>query len=189
MAAQGYTYELPKIPVEIAVELDGNRFAWPARLDRYDGAGISSGTRTVPVIAVVDDPTSVRALEESDSMPLAAPPTLLRGSYVAVEIAVGSGMDLVSVPAAAFQPNKTVWVFKDEVLHIQEVKAAYADNEKVVLMTDSTNLAKGDLVVTSPLPVAEEGMLIRLQDDSSEDGTNEHRHTMTVSESSEPDAI
>lgn len=188
-AVGGYTYELPKVPVEVGVELGGNRFSWPARLDRYDGAGITSGTRTVPVIAVVDDPTSVRVAEESGALPLAAPPTLLRGSYVAVEIPVGKGMNLVSVPAPAFQPNRTVWVFQDGVLHIQAVRAAYADNEKVVLMTDPALLAEGDLVVTSPLPVAEEGMQLRFENASADEAEPGPEHTITVSESSDRDTI
>lgn len=98
-------------------------------------------------------------------------------------------MNLVSVPASAFQPNKTVWVFDDGMLRIQDVKVAYSDGKKVVLVTDPTRLAKGDLVVTSPLPVAEEGMLIRLTDESRDEESAESNQTMTASESKEPAAI
>lgn len=155
-----YTYELPKVPVRVNVDLDGNRFTWRAHLARYDGAGINSGTRTVPVIAVVDNPAEVEV--GGDANGITSPPTLLRGSFVSVEIPVGRGLDLVSVPSTAFQPNKTVWMFDNGKLHIQPVKVAYSDEFTVVVQADSDMLAPGKQVITSPLPIAEQAMPIRL---------------------------
>lgn len=157
-----YTYELPKVPVEISVQLDGNRFAWTAHLSRYDGAGINSGTRTVPVIAVVDNPSAVTIDRKGNGSRIASPPTLLRGSFVTIDIPVGSGMSLVSVPATAFQADKTVWLYDDGKLRIQPVKVAYSDQSTVVIQADSDRLAPGRNVITSPLPVAEQGMAVRL---------------------------
>ena len=156
-----YTYELPKIPIQVRVESDGNHFTWPARLDRYDGAGIDPKTRTIPLIAVVDDPTDVRLQKEDKAVPLGTPPTLLRGSYVSVDLLVGKNMPLVSIPAHAYRPNKTVWIYRDGVLAIQPVKIAYSDEDVAIVLADSQLLKAGDLVITSPLTVAEESMKLQ----------------------------
>ena len=112
-ACEDYTYELPQVPVSVRVESDGNHFIWPARLDRYDGAGIDSRTRTVPLIAVVEDPGNVSIQRDKKALPLGRPPTLLRGSYVTVDLPVGQNMSLVSVPAHAYRPDKTVWIYNN----------------------------------------------------------------------------
>ena len=181
-AALTYKYDLPKVPVEVSVELDGNEFTWPARLDRYDGAGINAGTRTVPVIAVVDDPRAVKLTKESDVVTLAAPPTLLRGSYVRITIPVGKNMKLVAVPATAYQPDKTVWVYEEGKLRIQPVRVAYSDQQQVIVMADPMKLSEQHSVVTSPLPVAEDGMAIRLEPESYDDESSAPEETLTASE-------
>ena len=166
-----YTYDLPKMPVEVRVDVDGNHFVWPARLDRYDGAGIDQRTRTIPVIATVDDPTDVRLEKDSDALPLAAPPTLLRGSYVTVDLNVGKEMPLLAIPATAYRPNKTVWLFdaqgpndeggKDGKLRIVPVKVAHSDESRVVIIANEKSLRPNDKIIVSPLPIAEDRMPIR----------------------------
>lgn len=153
-----YQFDLPKIPVTVSNELAGNRFEWNATLSRYDGAGINAGTRTIPVIAVVDDRSQVRVLSPNKRVP---PPTLLRGSFVGIDIPVGDGMDLVSIPATAYRPDHTVWIYDDGKLDIQPVDVAYA-NASTIVVSATEKLQVGSLVITTPLPVAEQGMDLRL---------------------------
>ena len=161
-------YDLPRIPVTVRVALDGNEFSWPARLDRYDGGGIDAGTRTVPVIAVVEDPQSATRTKQSDVVRLGPPPTLLRGTFVSVDIPVGQQMNLVAIPSTAMQPDKTVWIYDNGKLQIEPVKVAYSDESQVIVLADPATLSPGTSVITSPLSVAEEGMLLRLPGESTE---------------------
>jgi len=109
--SRGDNYRLPPIDVQVQLDLDGSQYAWSAKLARYDGAGINQVTRTVPCIAVVDDPSARRLLETGDDLlALPGPPTLLRGMFVSIEIPVGASMDLVKIPTVALRPGKKVSV-------------------------------------------------------------------------------
>lgn len=163
-----YTYDLPDVPVQVRIEVDGNHFLWPARIDRYDGAGIDPRTRTIPVIAVVDDPTKMELKKDEGALPMAAPPTLLRGSYVTVDLTVGKNLQLVSIPVTAYRPNKTVWKFADGKLDIRPVKVAYSDEKIAIVLADPSSLKPGDKVITSPLAVAKEGMALQQTNESKE---------------------
>lgn len=162
LVASGYTYDLPNTPIEVSVAGDGNHFKWPARLARYDGAGIDPQTRTVPVIAVVDDPSAVSIQKDQKALPLGTPPTLLRGSFVTVTLPVGKGMSLVTIPANAYRPDSTVWICRNETLEIEPVKLAYSDDQVAVILVDESSIGPGDKVITSPLPVAQDGMKVRV---------------------------
>lgn len=168
-----YQYQLPETPVVVGVDLNGNQFQWNATLSRYDGAGITSGTRTIPVIAVVNDPSQVSVVGPNTG---AAPPTLLRGSFVSVQLPVGSGMQLVAIPAEAYQPDRTVWIYDDGKLKVQPIDVAYSDESSVIAIA-SELLQPGARVVTTPLPVAEEGMELRLPGESDEEAAGESEET------------
>ena len=134
-----------------------------ASLARYDGAGINVATRTVPCIAVVDAPASgIRVNKEAAAFPLPGPPTLLRGMFVAIEIPVSSSLDLVQIPNMAMRPGDKVWLVRDGKLHVQAVQPAHVTHEAAILLADSSQLAEGDKVVISPIPIVEEGMDVRL---------------------------
>lgn len=182
VASSGYKYKLPNVPVEVRFELDGNEFIWPARLDRYDGAGINSDTRTVPIIAVVvDEPRAVSARDVGGKLAWSAPPKLLRGAYVTVDVPVGNDMNLVAIPATAIQPNDTIWIYDAGKLRVQPVDVAYSDLNQVIVMADPLNVKPGDLVITSPLPIAEDGMAVRIDREGSQ-VTKEGRAARTAGE-------
>lgn len=187
----GYQFDLPQIPVTVSNDLNGTRFEWRATLSRYDGAGINAGTRTIPVIAVVDDRSQVRIAVPNKRVP---PPTLLRGTFVSVDIPVGEGMNLVSIPATAYRPDRTVWLYDNGTLNVQAVEVAYANETEIVAVAND-KLRPGALVITSPLPVAENGMELRLAEEASPmDGSGMEltkvstATTKTARESSETEA-
>jgi len=167
--ASPYQYQLPATPVVVSVDLNGNQFQWNATLSRYDGAGITSGTRTVPVIAVVNDPSQVTVVGANTG---AAPPTLLRGSFVSVALPVGSGMELVAIPAEAYQPDRSVWIYRDGKLKVQPIDVAYSDESRVIAIANEL-LQPGAQVVITPLPVAEEGMELRLPGEADDEETGD----------------
>lgn len=160
-------YALPKINVRVSIEIDGNRFRWDARLDRYDGAGIDVATRTVPVIAVVDEPTNVIAMDkDDDAIPLPAPPRLMRGTFVTLELPVGQSMELVEISTRSLRPGKQIYLFDNGKLKIQKVRIAFSNREKTLLLAGK-GLAAGDRVVVSPLQVADENTTMELQESNS----------------------
>lgn len=170
-------FSLPPVDVYVFVELDGHQYKWTARLSRYDGAGINPVTRTVPCIAIVDDPSSGQVvLSEHDTdeiiSELPVPPTLLRGTFVSLRIPVNSSLDLVQVPTLSLRPGNKVWVAENSKLAVKRVRVAYAGEDHVVLITGPEQLRAGSRVITSPMPLLIDGMEIR----------DENSETLTSSE-------
>lgn len=159
------SYRLPQLAVRIKVDIDGNRFFWPARLDRYDGAGINASTRTVPVIAIVDDPRAVQSAgKDANALPLPGPPTLMRNTFVSVEVPIRNSMNLVRIPTEALRPDEKIWMLKDGKFHEQEVKVAHSSPKNVVLFADPTMVAVGDRVIVSPLSMVSSELRLRDKD-------------------------
>ena len=113
------------------------------------------------MIAVVDDPNKIGIEKDDGALPMASPPTLLRGSYVTVDLTVGKNLQLISIPVTAYRPNKTVWKFADGRLNIKPVKVAYSDETTAIVLADPSSLKPGDKVITSPLAVAKEDMALQ----------------------------
>jgi multidrug efflux pump subunit AcrA (membrane-fusion protein) len=161
-------YELPRVPVDVVLEFDEQHFQWKGHLSRYDGAGISAATRTVPCIAVVDHPREVSAIGSSGDQEFAAPPALMRGMFVKLKIAVPSDVALLSLPESAIRPGNKVWIHRDGKLDIQRVRVVHIVAGNALVVKGSSKLAAGDQVIISPLAIAVAGMPIRLLSDQSE---------------------
>lgn len=162
------SYLLPSVPVRVHLEIDGHRYYWTARLDRYDGAGINAGTRTAPIIAIVDDPTNVQELGQTGDDTTGAPPALLRGTFVSVEIPVGSSVELLTIPSRALRPGGRVWTWQEGKLSVERVRVAHTTDKDAILVWEPNRLAAGDEVITSPLPFAIDGMEIRREQQDNE---------------------
>ncbi|MCA9211439.1 MAG: biotin/lipoyl-binding protein [Planctomycetales bacterium] len=158
-------FELPKVDVEVYLDLDDHRYKWTARLARYDGAGINPATRTVPCIAIVDRPSAgelvLNETSRSAVTDLPVLPTLMRGLFVSLRIPVKSNLDLVTIPSESLRPGNRIWLAKNNRLEQQQVEIAYADKNNVVLLANTDEVKPGDRVITSPLPLITEGMEIR----------------------------
>ena len=107
----------------MAVELQGHSYHWSGVLSRYDGAGLNPATRTVPCVAVVDDPQGGCLVGEA-GMDLPGPPALLRGMFVTVRVDVPTRMTLVEIPTIALRPGNRLWLMRDDRLVIKEVDVA-----------------------------------------------------------------
>ncbi|MFC1757242.1 efflux RND transporter periplasmic adaptor subunit [Planctomycetota bacterium] len=158
-------YELPEVDVQVYLDLDGHQYKWTARLARYDGAGFDPGTRTVPCIAVVDNPSDgqlvVDPSQRANVTDLPIPPTLLRGLFVSLKIPVSSKLDLVQIPSVSLRPGNKVWVADGDTLDIKDVAVAHAGEDNVILFSGPDELRAGDRVITSPMPLLVNGMNIR----------------------------
>lgn len=156
-------YDLPHVPVTITYELLGNTYKWDGRLDRVDGVGIDERTRTIPCRVHVSAPRAVSLKAGSADLPIAPPSALVRGMYVKVLLHGGANEPLLSVPEGAVRPGNTVWVVRDGKLAHLHLPAARVAHDTVLVAPQVTQLKPGDRVVVSPLPVAEDGMVVRTE--------------------------
>ena len=157
------SYELPRLPVIATLSLDDASYQWEGRLARYDGAKVNAATRTVPCVAVVEERTpkriSPRGLGE-----VAAPPALLRGMFVAVQIKIDPRNQLLAVPASAVRPGDRLWIFRDGKLATENVDVVMIVDGQALILAEQAPISEGDEIITSPLPMAIVGMPLRKTD-------------------------
>jgi multidrug efflux pump subunit AcrA (membrane-fusion protein) len=125
-------YDLPETPAVIEYELSGREgmvYRWKGRLLSFDGIGVDSTTRTVPVRVVVDDPTEY--IDEHGTVHEQAGGTaLVRGMFVSVKLLIKPKGALVAIPAKALQPGNRVFQFvhDESVLNLETAVAGEAES-------------------------------------------------------------
>lgn len=162
LAGAQTSYELPKLPITVGINVDGHRYVWDAILSRYDGAGLNPVTRTVPCIAIVKNPRAGR-WQSNQSVPpgLAGPPALLRGMFVNVHVDVPASQRLLRLPLVALRPDNVVWRVDGDQLEVARVKVAQATESHVLVFSNLSDVAAGDQVIVTPLALALDGMEVR----------------------------
>ncbi len=116
-------YDLPETPALIEYEMSGRTdmvYRWKGRLLSYDGIGVDSATRTVPVRVVVDNPTEyIDANGQVHNQSSGS--ALVRGMFVRVNLLIKPKSSLVAIPARALQPGNRVFQFvhDDSVLELE----------------------------------------------------------------------
>ena len=131
--------------------------------EEFGGGGLDQRTRMVPCRVRVDRPTDVYVAGKAD----AAPPALMRGMFVTVEIHTKPRQQLVKIPASAIQPGNKMWRVRDGKLNLVEdvelVKSILVDDENYwIIDPTETGLEVGDQIVVSSLPVALDGMAVQI---------------------------
>jgi multidrug efflux pump subunit AcrA (membrane-fusion protein) len=125
-------YDLPETPAVIEYELSGREgmvYRWKGRLLSFDGIGVDSTTRTVPVRVVVDNPTEY--IDEHGTVHEQAGGTaLVRGMFVSVKLLIKPKGPLVAIPAKALQPGNRVFQFvhDESVLNLETAVAGEAES-------------------------------------------------------------
>lgn len=136
-------YSLPPTPAVVEYQitgLAGRTFRWAGTLVRYDGIGMDTRSRTVPVKVVVDSPDQVIA--EVGQSPLAASPSaLVRGMFVRVRLQIQPQTPLVVIPAVAMRPGNRVWQFVEDAGVLESGTSGEAGAE--------AELAQGSQTLTS----------------------------------------
>ncbi|TWT50262.1 Multidrug resistance protein MdtA precursor [Rubripirellula amarantea] len=126
-AARGY--ELPETPAVIEYELsgrDGVIYRWNGKLLSYNGIGLDSETRTVPVRVVVDKPRQTIGKDGKERFDPSAP-ALVRGMYVQVKLFIDPKTPLVVIPAQAMQPGNRVYHFTPDESVLQPPTKSVSD--------------------------------------------------------------
>ncbi|MFP4598761.1 MAG: efflux RND transporter periplasmic adaptor subunit [Persicimonas sp.] len=116
--------------------------------------------RMARVLIEVDDPFGLA----DDQSPGADEPRgipLLLNSYVDATIHGATVEDLIEVPRQAIHDGDRVYIFTDEqTLEVRQVSVVWSRPDTVVV---DQGLATGERIITSPLPMALEGMKLRAQ--------------------------
>ena len=131
----------------------GKTQTWVGRVVRTEGE-IDPTTRMVHVVARVDDPYGQG--EDRSRPPLKA------GMFVEAEIEGRSVQGVAILPRSALRLSNRMWVVDHESrLRYRDVEVLRADENMIVV---SDGLSDGDHIVLSPLDVATDGMLVRVDD-------------------------
>lgn len=155
-------YTLPNVPVKVDLNVDGQVCRWVGELSRYDGVAFDPATRTVPCLITVHQPNAGKFVNlQEDLLGMRRVPALMRGMFVELHFQVSTHEPLLSIPATALRPGSKVWQYQDGQLRIKPVKVAQAKTQTVLLYAADSGVTTGDRIITSPLPVALEGMKLR----------------------------
>lgn len=143
----------------VVVEHGGERYRWPARVDRVE-ASVDSATRTFNVVVRVDDPDTRGRPVSGASV---GGPPLLVGMYATVEIAGRDQGRYAVVPRRALRDGGLLWLLGDtDTVAITTVRVLHESKDTVVI--SSEGLPTGARVITSELKVVTEGMPVRVVD-------------------------
>lgn len=151
------TAEQPGPRVVISATLAGQYREWEAELVRTDSA-IDTQTRVLYGIARIDDPYGETAERVGAPLPV--------GLFVDAEIEGRIVDNAYVMPRSALRGANTVYVAQEGgLLSIRNVSVITSSPERLVV---SSGVGTDDMVVTSPVRAASEGMRIRTFDQEGE---------------------
>lgn len=158
-------YQIPRLPVTVEYDLDGQIFFWSGILDGYEGFGVDERTRMVQCRVLVERPTLVSAKTTGEKSNQALvdlpkrPPALVRGMYVTVRIHIAPGSIVLRIPERAVQPGGMVGRIRDGKLKMVSVELAEVSPEGALVVAPPDVLREGDSVAVSPTPFIENNPL------------------------------
>lgn len=168
------TADNPGPVVRVSATLAGQHREWTAELVRTDSA-IDTQTRVLYAIARIDDPYGAAAEAGGSPLPV--------GLFVDAEIEGRLVDNAFVMPRSALRGSDTVYVAEEGgLLSLRNVSVITSSPERLVV---SAGVGAGDLVVTSPVRAASEGMRIRTFD---QNGEIVESHSATLPTSSEDEA-
>jgi len=159
--------------VRVSAVLAGQYREWEAQLVRTDSS-IDTQTRVLYAIALVDDPYGAAAEVGGSPLPV--------GLFVDAEIQGRVVANAFVLPRSSLRGSDTVYIAQEGgTLGVRNVSVITSDPNRLVV---SGGVTAADLVITSPIRAASEGMRIRTFD---QDGEIIASHTAVI-ETNEDDA-
>ncbi len=159
-------FDLPA-PATVSVDFAGRHQSRPAEAERLEGQ-VDPRSRMVHVVIRVDQPFD-REVEGTDS------PPLMPGTFVRTAIHGETLQQIIQIPRSTLRGSDQVWVVEEDRLRIRTVEVLRAHRDSVVIR-EGSGLDSGDLIVTSAVEAATDGMAVRMLaagDPSSGDGSND----------------
>lgn len=145
-----------------------DRAAWPegmhreGRLLRLVGE-LDATTRLARVQVAVEDPLLL-----ADDAP--DRPRLMLGAFVELSLSGREITDVVRVSRDYIRQNDTIWLMRDDRLVINDVDIVFEDAEYAYIRS---GVSGDDRVVTSNLATVEDGVRLRLEDESADGSAEE----------------
>lgn len=157
-------YRLPDVPVTVTYQMDEACWAWKGSLTSYDGSGVDESTRMMPCRVTVENPLAAEAAQECDRNHAhrTAPPTLLAGMFVKVQVHSKPAIPLLKIQETALIPGNQVWTATGGILKKHQVRVAHAEKGEIVIYAEGAGMVPGDQVVVSPLATPVEGEKVNL---------------------------
>jgi len=144
------------LPATVTTVFGSEQRLWNGFVRSVD-ASVDSKTRLLFATVVVDKPFEQKA---SESIPL------IPGLFVDVQLASPAKLAGIEVPRTALRNGNQVYVYDNAELKLKTVKPIFTSEDKVIVSgITGAELALGDLVITSPVPGAHNGMAIKLPED------------------------
>ena len=123
-------YSLPETRAIIEYELagrEGVKYYWNAKLMSYDGIGLNSATRTVPVRVVVDAPNQ-HVDSNGEPRKISGATALVRGMYVRVKLLINPRPEWMVIPARGLQVDNRILQFTVDP-SVLDVKSSERDQD------------------------------------------------------------
>ena len=142
--------------VKIILGIEDNSLSWKGRVARIK-AQMDQRTRTLPVVVEVDDDKKAGKNRDNHSM---GSVFLRPGTFVTVIIKGRKIEKAFLLPRHVVHIGDVVYTVKDNKLKVQPVSILRSFKETVFI---DKGLETGDLVITTPLSGAADGMLVRVK--------------------------
>ncbi|MCD4741244.1 MAG: efflux RND transporter periplasmic adaptor subunit [Desulfobacteraceae bacterium] len=123
---------------------------WQGEVIRTTGK-ITDKSRMAGVIILVPDPLGLKNKKNT--------PPLFLGDHVDVQIFGETLKNVFSIPRTILRDGNTLWTYDSGVLKIKKVQLAWKENKVVYI---KSGISPGDLVITTDLSVAVNGMALQL---------------------------
>ncbi|MDR2169481.1 MAG: HlyD family efflux transporter periplasmic adaptor subunit [Planctomycetaceae bacterium] len=154
-------YVFAPADVTILYEIDGEKWVWDGVLQTLDGGGVDAATRMIPCRVKVNNPKSVKLLNQN-ATPIKKPPTLFFGMYVSIIVHSKPDVELYRIPEKALLPGNKIWTATNGILKKHDVRVATTIPEGILFYAESKSLASDDWVVVSPLATPIEGSNVNI---------------------------
>ena len=149
------------IPAKVSTQFGNQQLVWLGHVKSVD-ASVDSTTRLFFATVVVPSPFQYESHDRGYT-------PLVPGLFVDVQVTSTAKVVGLEVPRTALRNGNQVYIYDNEQLRLKTVKPIYTSID-VVIVSDSngqaSQLAAGELVITSPVPGAYDGMQIKLPEES-----------------------
>ncbi len=140
------------IPATVSTLFGDQQQMWQGFVKSVD-ASVDSQTRLLFATVVVDQPFQK---DGADSIPL------VPGLFVDVELASPKKLVGIELPRTALRNGNQVFAYDNDELKLKRVKVVYTSMDKVIVAQDASTINIGEMIITSSVPGAYEGMPIKL---------------------------
>ncbi len=152
--------QISKLPhASVQSEFAGVKTIRTGKVVRTDGV-IDERSRMIKLVIQIDDPLSIYATTEADKSP-----PLLPGAFVRVTVHGKALNNVFRIPRHALHPNNTIYVARNEKLHMAAVEVERKDRNfayvRSTLIKGKPTLDDGESIVITPLDTPTHGMAIK----------------------------